>query len=255
MFSRILFLLSLVLVTQTAAAAPVIFFDQGHGQQFLAEADNPLDLSGLARIFAGHGGVIRTGTKPLDETLLSDVDVLIIAGPFQPVREDEVSAIMELVRRGGRLAIMAHISTPLNELLAGLGISISSHPVSERENILGTDARHFKLTRLAPHPLTSGLAAINIYGGWALLDRRGDLTPIAATGNRAWVDLNGDSTPGPKDAVQQFSMILAGKVGRGDFVVFGDDAIFQNRFLLGSNRILAENLARWFIDDAGGELI
>jgi hypothetical protein len=28
-------------------------------------------------------------------------------------------------------------------------------------------------------------------------------------------------------------------------VVFGDDALFQNRFLDGNNRVLAGNLARW----------
>jgi hypothetical protein len=247
--------LFLLTVTQFARAAPVILFDQSHGQRFLVEENRPLDLSGLARIFADHGGKIRTGRKPLSESVLQGVDVLIISGLFQPVAEKEVSAIMGFVHRGGRLALMAHISSPLTSLLEQLGIRISTRPVSEQENVISENPRNFKLTRLGRHPLTHDLAAINIYGGWALLDRDGNLTAIAATGDRAWVDLNGDGRSGRGDAVQSFSMVLAGKVGKGDFVVFGDDAVFQNQFLKNDNHKLAENLARWFIGNAGGELI
>ena len=38
---------------------------------------------------------------------------------------------------------------------------------------------------------------------------------------------------------------VAGSLGKGRFVVFGDDAIFQNRFLEGGNEHLGRNLARW----------
>lgn len=40
-------------------------------------------------------------------------------------------------------------------------------------------------------------------------------------------------------------MVVAGSYGKGRFAVFGDDAIFQNRFLDADNRKLAANLARW----------
>jgi hypothetical protein len=38
---------------------------------------------------------------------------------------------------------------------------------------------------------------------------------------------------------------VAGALGRGRFVVFGDDTLFQNRFLDGSNLELAGNLVHW----------
>jgi len=38
---------------------------------------------------------------------------------------------------------------------------------------------------------------------------------------------------------------VAGRSGKGRFVVFGDDAIFQNKFLTGDNLVLGRNLASW----------
>ena len=68
---------------------------------------------------------------------------------------------------------------------------------------------------------------------------------IASTSPKAWVDFNGDKRLSNGDIVQVFGVVAAGRVGAGRFVVFGDDAVFQNRFLDDSNRQLAINLARW----------
>ena len=45
--------------------------------------------------------------------------------------------------------------------------------------------------------------------------------------------------------MQSFAVVLAGHRGRGWFAVFGDDAIFQNQFLVGGNLALATNLVTW----------
>jgi hypothetical protein len=45
--------------------------------------------------------------------------------------------------------------------------------------------------------------------------------------------------------VGSFGVVVSGDLGNGRFIVFGDDAIFQNKFLDNSNRQLAKNLARW----------
>jgi hypothetical protein len=47
------------------------------------------------------------------------------------------------------------------------------------------------------------------------------------------------------EVVGSVGVIVAGELGAGRFVVFGDDAIFQNKFLDEQNRRLAKNLARW----------
>ena len=69
---------------------------------------------------------------------------------------------------------------------------------------------------------------------------------VASTSSKGWVDLNGDKKLSKGDVVQAFGVVAVGESGAGRFVVFGDDAIFQNRFLDESNRQLAINLARWF---------
>jgi hypothetical protein len=69
---------------------------------------------------------------------------------------------------------------------------------------------------------------------------------IAHTSPESWVDLNQNGELNDRDAKQAFAIILAGSFGEGKFVIFGDDAIFQNRFLQGGNKILGQNLAHWF---------
>ncbi|MBU4262791.1 MAG: DUF4350 domain-containing protein [Proteobacteria bacterium] len=239
-------IVSFFLAPHMAQAGEVVLFDQSHGQQFLVEANRPLDLSGLAGVFAEQGAEIRTSIFPISDTVLQGVNVLIISGPFAPITPPEVLSIMKFVYHGGKLAVMAHISQPLLGLLPQLGIAMSSLAVSEQENILGTNTKEFMVKDLTPHPLTVGLESFNIYGGWALLEKKKDITVIARTTHKAWVDLDQNGQLGDKDAVQAFAMVLAGKNGSGSFAVFGDDAIFQNQFLKDGNLILARNLAKWF---------
>ena len=68
---------------------------------------------------------------------------------------------------------------------------------------------------------------------------------VAATSPKGWADLNGNRKLDKDDVVQAFGVVVEGQHGAGRFVVFGDDAMFQNKFLDESNRQLAKNLARW----------
>jgi hypothetical protein len=68
---------------------------------------------------------------------------------------------------------------------------------------------------------------------------------IALTGSKAWIDLNRDGKFNATDARQSFGVVIAGTLGKGKYVIFGDDAIFQNKFLKKDNMPLAKNLADW----------
>ena len=68
---------------------------------------------------------------------------------------------------------------------------------------------------------------------------------IARTGPKAWIDLNRDGKLTETEAQQAFGVIVAGTLGKGRFVIFGDDAIFQNTFLDQENMPLGKNLADW----------
>ena len=240
-----LILAVLVVAPQLSMAAPVTLFDEGHGQPFLVAGERPLDLAGLAGVFAAAGCEVKTTRQPLDAAALAAVDVLVISGAFQPLSAEEVAAVQGFVTRGGGLAVMLHIAPPLDPLLRVLEVDFTNGTLRETENLIGDAPQNFRVRDLAQHPLTAGLTDFAVYGAWALRGTASGVEVLARTGAHGWVDLNRDNRLSPGDAVQPFAVAVTGTLGRGRYVVFGDDALFQNRFLEGNNRALAGNLARW----------
>lgn len=226
---------------------PVVLFDQGHGQHFLVEKKDELDLSKLGEAFVAGGFQVKSSAaeQVFTDDALKNVSTLIISGAFKPVTDDEVVVLKNFIDRGGQLCVMLHISSPLAPLLNNLGVAVSNGVVREQANLLGLDApTDFFVKDLAKHPLTKDLSQINFYGTWALNVEQ-PANVIAKTSPQAWVDLNNDKTLDSGDAAQAFSVVVTGQVGHGYFVVFADDAIFQNRFLVGPNQQLAGNLVAW----------
>lgn len=241
-------LLAALLLGGCAAAQPaakrVILFDEGHGQMFLAGRDGALDLSELAGLFRSAGFEVRVGRSRLDDGALKGVDAVVSSGPFTPFSPDEVDALDRFLKEGGRLSLMLHIGPPAAGLLERLEVLHSNGVIRERDNILHDQPLDFWVTRLEPHPVFDDVERFGLFGGWALLAEDGTRI-IARTGERAWVDLNRNEAFDETDAAGSFGVAAAGERGAGRFIVFGDDAIFQNRYLVEYNRRLAENLVRW----------
>ena len=93
----LLWLFCLLAVPSALWAAPVVLFDEGHGQPFLISGERPLDLSTLAGVFTAAGYEVRSSREPLDVAQLASCNVLVISGAFQPLRAEEVAAIQEFV--------------------------------------------------------------------------------------------------------------------------------------------------------------
>jgi len=251
MKKNLLLLLAILIIPATAFCRrpplppPIVLFDQGHKQHFLIENNDALDLSKFAATFREQGFIVKSSTTPFDKALLHNISALIISGPFQEVNNKEIAVLKDYLNNGGQLAIMLHIGFPVARLLNNLGVAVSNGVVHEQKNIpddpKDTD---FYVTDLAPHPLTRNLPQINLYGAWALHTNL-EANIVAKTSPMAWIDLNRDRKRDKGDAIQAFSEVVTGQLGQGHFIVFGDDAIFQNRFLAGPNKILANNLAKW----------
>lgn len=239
------YLLSLISACGKSGDEPVVLFDQGHGQQFLIHNNRPLDLSDLAILFSKEDFDVQASKEPITEKSLKKVDILVVSGPFAPFTEPETRAITSFVENGGRLCIMLHIASPAAELLKQLGVAISNGSIREQTNLTGNDPRNFKITTLEQHPLNAGLTGFNVYGCWALLNTRDNAQVLALTSPTAWIDLNMDNKLSPGDAMQPLGVMVTGSYGKGAFVVFGDDAIFQNQFLKEENEQLAKNLISW----------
>ncbi|MCM2264291.1 MAG: DUF4350 domain-containing protein [Desulfuromonadales bacterium] len=240
-----LLLFGFLWLPQTVLAAPVVLFDEGHGQPFLASGERPLDLSALAGIFTTAGYEVRTSSQLLDSSKLAGVDVMISSGAFQPFKPEEVAAVLAFVERGGGLAVMLHIAPPLAGLLHTLEVDFTNGTLREQSNVIGENRQDFRVRDLSSHPLNDGLQDFAVYGAWALRGTAPAVEIVARTGAHGWIDLNRDRQLSAGDAVQPFGVAVAGTFGQGHFAVFGDDALFQNRYLEGSNRALAVNLARW----------
>lgn len=233
---------------------PVVLFDQGHGQTFVIEKTSDLHLSGLATLFRKAGFVVKAGRQTITPQILSGVDGLVISGPFIPFTTSESSTIRKFIEQGGCVAVMIHITPTVSSLLKELGIVSTTGPVNEVINVRGSGGKDFSVTRFEEHSLTRGLPFFTVYGAWGLNPERGNAKIIAKTSQKAWVDLNRDGRYGPRDAAQEFGIVVAGSYGKGEFAVFGDDAIFQNRFLKEGNILLGKNLVTWMREKLSGRL-
>lgn len=228
-----------------AAPRPVVLFDQGHGQRFLVEETGELHLSALAEVFRAEGFEVRSAAARLDRASLEGVRALVTSGLFVPYDGPELAEIAGFMERGGGLAAMLHIAPTYAGLLERLGVIASSGVLNETEDLRGGNPLDFRVTSFLPHPLTAGLKSFSVYGGWAVMHRAQNASTLAFTGRGAWLDANRSRTRDPDEPLHAYGVLVAGTLGRGRFAVFGDDAIFQNRFLDPDNRALAANLARW----------
>jgi len=241
--------LSAAFPSQSSAATKVLF-DQGHGQQFGIDRNNDLDLSRLAELVRNNGATVAPLSSPITRETLAETDALVLSGPFHTYSAEETAAIRAFVERGGALCIMLHIAPPVASLLEPFGIVTSNSVIHEQNGVIDGNPLNFRVAALSQEPLFDGVSDFNIHGGWALLPEQAELQAVASTSPDAWVDLNGNGKLDSEDAVQQFAVAVAGRHGNGRLLVFGDDAIFQNKFLTGGNLTLARNLAAWLATPA-----
>lgn len=237
-------LLTGILIAAQAAAAQTILFDNSHGERFVIGDKGPLQLSAMAEICKSAGAQVATLDQPISDAALAGAGGVVISGAFAPLQPDEVDALIRFMQRGGKVAVMLHIAPPLSSLLNRLQIYYTNGVIQEKENVLQDNPLNFRVTRLQSHPVLQGVTQFSLYGVWGLMNRNGSSRVIAATSPDAWVDLYNDKVQ-RKEATASFGVAVAGEIGKGGFIVFGDDAIFQNKFLDDSNKTLAGNLARW----------
>jgi hypothetical protein len=238
------FLLSLSVV-QSEAKKLTVIFDQGHGQKFVIEKEGELQLSRLSGLFREKGFDVKANGGQINDASLKTADVLIISGAFQPFSPEETDAVIRFVERGGKLCIMLHIPQPITGLMSRLKVYASNGVIQEQENTIQNAPKEFFITNLGKHAITKGVKKIGVHGAWALMTESKTAQTIARTGPKAWIDLNRDGKFNETDARQSFGVVIAGTLGKGRYVVFGDDAILQNKFLDQENMTIGKNLADW----------
>jgi len=244
--ARLIFVMLLLCCALAAqgASAHTVLFDNGHGERFLIGETGPLHLSGLVEILRAAGAEVATLDQPISDASLAGADALVISGAFAPLHPNEIEAVVRFMQRGGKLAVMLHVAPPLAGLLDRLQVGYTNGVIRETENVIENDPQKFRVKRLGSHDVTQGVQEFSLYGAWGLVNRDESTRIISATSPNAWIDLRGDKVQ-RKEATLSFGVAVAGETGKGGFVVFGDDAIFQNTFLDRNNKALAANLAAW----------
>ena len=232
-------------VVQAETKKLTVIFDQGHGQKFVIEKDGELQLSRLSGLLKGKGYDVKINVVQINDAALNTADVLIISGAFQSLSPEEINAVIIFLERGGKLCVMLHIPQPLTGLMSRLKVYASNGVIQEQENTINNAPMDFYITNMGKHKITKGLKRIGVHGAWALMTKSTNAQIIARTGPKAWIDLNRDGKFNETDARQSFGVVIAGTLGKGRYVIFGDDAIFQNKFLDQENIPLAKNLADW----------
>jgi len=243
-----LFLPLLALAVSLPAAAaekPVIVFDRGHGERFFIGEKGDLHLSSLAGVFRSSGFEIRESEGEFSAASLSGIDAVVLSGPFTAISAAEADLLAGFVEKGGRIAVMLHIAPPAVPLLQRLDVLASKGVIHEQENLIDGRETDFMVRDLTTHPLTAGIKSFTAHGVWALKNESKTGTAVARTSPKSWLDMDGDGKLSKRDIIQAFEVAVAGTYGKGKFAVFGDDAIFQDKFLAEGNLTLAHNLAEW----------
>lgn len=240
---RTLWTLLVVLFSPLLPAAEV-YFDQAHGQRFVIERDGELELSQFAQLWREQQFRVSSSATEITAAELRAVNAVVISGAFTPYSATELTALYDFVDGGGVLIVTLHVG-PLNGLLLNrFGVGVSNGVVIEQNRRLNSSGSDFVAIAKGAHPLTRELDTVAIYGGWALNPSR-EATILFATSEAAWMDLNRNRRFDAGEPQWAYAMGLVRPVGAGYVVVFGDDAIFQNRFLQQQNKQLAENLVAW----------
>lgn len=227
------------------AAERLVLFDQGHGQRFPIDGREPLGFSGLAAEFSAQGLTPQALTGGITPAALQEAAALVISGPFQPLDVGELMAIAHFLAKGGRLCVMLHIAEPVRPLLQSLGVAATKAPVREQANLIGDNPLAFRVDNFAGHPVTAGVKSFNVNGCWGLTNLTAASRVLAWSSPQAWSDMDGDNQQGPDEPPATLGVMVGGGLGKGGFLVVGDDAVFQNQFLSEGNLQLAKNLAVW----------
>jgi len=245
MVALFMLLHSFILGAQADDKKPTVMFDQGHGQKFLVEKEGNLQLSKLSALFKEAGYTVKPSADMITDEAVKGTSVLVISGAFAPFNDVEIDAIIRFVDAGGKLCIMLHIPQPVAGLMSRLQVYASNGVILEKENLINNEPKNFLITKMDQHAITKGMQEFAVHGGWALISDSKQGKIIARTGAEAWIDLNRDGKFNNTDVQESFGVAIAGTFGRGQYVVFGDDAIFQNMFLEGGNMALGKNLVKW----------
>ena len=241
------------------------FFLQGHGEHLpdTSEMGFGKFLSVLQRNFVQVERLELLGTN----TVPLNCNLLIIAGPRDPIPQLELDRIEQYLNEGGRLFAMFNVAatnreTGLEKILAKWGVQVGDSTVMDTEyTTKGNDVIAFDFTRHpAVNPLTgSRLQMIlprpisKIESNTPAADDDGQVQEIAHSGPKSFLR-NGDASQKPQSyslmvAVERAPTKTITERGITRILVIGDSLFLSNlQIESGANRDFANYAGNWLLE-------
>jgi ABC-type uncharacterized transport system involved in gliding motility auxiliary subunit len=221
----------------------VVYFLTGHGERDL-EQPGEAAMTRAKATLESKNYTVKTLNLIAENQIPEDATVIVIAGPLQPVTEDEVNLLNDYLANGGSLIVMEDPTSltefgdakdPLADMLAqNWGITFNNDIVIDLNSPQPTtavaayyDTYHpvtVNMNRLAAYfPFTRSLT---MSGGTGEVT----LTPLVQTNERSWGETDFDSLTGggqvgldPGEISGPLTLAVAGENSTtgGQVVVFG----------------------------------
>jgi hypothetical protein len=237
-----LLILFAALAAAAAAQGPVVLLDAYHNNEpqphYRWEATYPGGYSELGKLLVGLGATLRTVREPLSAKTLAGAHCLIIVDPDIPtespdpkyIGEDEIRAIRDWVRGGGRLVLFGN--DPGNAEFEHLNLLAREFGLQFLETKHADASGSTKLTVQVPftHPVLAGGGAF-----YAV-----DVAPLRVTARDAQILVADRDTD---------LMALVG-FGRGQVVALGDPWLYNEYIGRRDNRRLGESLFQYLLQPA-----
>ncbi len=205
----ILALVLLAILFLGCSEEKVIVWDVDHKPVF--------PISHYSKLVGVLGGVVEGGVDDIGKA-----NAYVIAGVTKNFTAEEIDKIVDFVENGGKLVVLIHIPpTNVKPLLKKFGVNVSEKPydVTEVLAVPGED-----------NAITEGVREIYMRGVFPV---DGNLFLIK---KEKVIILGGDGRGVAKLV----------KFGRGEVLVFGDDAMFLNSYITKADNLkLAKNIAKW----------
>ena len=252
--------LSNAIVRVTQAKQGNVVFLQGHGERPL-EAGQRGSVSQAQQALQARNFQVQPLNLAETNGIPKGTDVVIVAGPQQPLLTAEAQALERFVKNGGGVLLLLDPLEPakndrgLQELLGWAGVKLDGRLiVSQTELIQGAGRGMAVTTRYADHPITKDFGqslalfplaqAVDLVGEG---EKQG--VPLFLSGRGIWAESNPKEEPffdPQQDREGPLPIGVAVEKGKGRLVVIGDsDFIADGLFNLQRNGDVFLNSVSW----------
>jgi len=223
-------------------------FDSFHREIFSPQSTDEMGFSDFSKILANAGYTSEVNNQPLTSDVLSNAELLVLAGPMTDFNSEEIVSIEEFVKNGGNLLILIHISQPVIPLTEKFDIQPTDAVICDPSNPIKSSVQDFYVTNFTDHTLGTNMEKLAVFGTWGLRVRKdGAAAFVAKTSDQAWADPNQDQVQNNGELKRSYGIVATAVQGEGKVVVCADDAILINKYLkVGNNRQFGENIVSWF---------